>query len=314
MGWGSAWRRPVRAVLVVGSGGGIGMLLVVWFAALGAAVGQLAGAGSSSKARQADQADAVVKVNSHAGVLAESGSGVEHRSVRQFRRPRQSSFNSVFRERLEHGGRKPVAAGDGTYRTLCVRLCDGYFFPISTATTRSRFRRDEMACQSKCSSPAKLFVYPTRDGSPQTMVDLAGRAYGALPTAFAYRAKYDPGCQCRPHPWQPDAINAHQRYVSTAWQQRAKRPARRRQATSARRRSWIAARRRHTALNSAFAGTLVRPNPRNDAADVTAANRSRWKLQNRAKAMGLGASGVPAGRCGDAPGTRRNQSPLCGDQ
>src|SRR6266540_3435428 len=29
-----------------------------------------------------------------------------------------------------------------TYRTLCVRTCDGYYFPISYATNRSHFKTD----------------------------------------------------------------------------------------------------------------------------------------------------------------------------
>ena len=38
----------------------------------------------------------------------------------------------------EEGGAREVA---GTYRTMCVRLCDGYYFPISFTTTRERSRK-----------------------------------------------------------------------------------------------------------------------------------------------------------------------------
>jgi len=35
-----------------------------------------------------------------------------------------------------------------TYRTLCVRSCDGYYFPISYATGRGRFKTDAAVCAS----------------------------------------------------------------------------------------------------------------------------------------------------------------------
>ena len=35
-----------------------------------------------------------------------------------------------------------------TYRTLCVRTCDGYYFPMSYATKRSRFKTDAAVCKS----------------------------------------------------------------------------------------------------------------------------------------------------------------------
>ena len=37
-------------------------------------------------------------------------------------------------------------AGGGTYRTLCVRTCDGYYFPISFKVTRAKFNTDSIAC------------------------------------------------------------------------------------------------------------------------------------------------------------------------
>ena len=47
----------------------------------------------------------------------------------------------------------------GTYRTLCVRLCDGYYFPISFSATRDRFARDAKTCETSCGGQARLFVY-----------------------------------------------------------------------------------------------------------------------------------------------------------
>lgn len=113
--------------------------------------------------------------------------------------------------------------GRGTYRTVCVRLCDGFYFPISASTTRDRFGVDDRACRSKCGSDSRLFVYNTAGGSPDTMVDVRGRAYANLETAFRYRTAYDAACKCRAHPWEPDSIKAHKAYASKEWKRKAQR-------------------------------------------------------------------------------------------
>src|SRR6202140_1086491 len=38
----------------------------------------------------------------------------------------------------------------GTYRTVCVRTCDGAYFPISFATVPARFPDDEKTCKALC--------------------------------------------------------------------------------------------------------------------------------------------------------------------
>src|SRR6476620_9880794 len=38
----------------------------------------------------------------------------------------------------------------GTYRTVCVRTCDGAYFPISFATVPARFPDDERTCKALC--------------------------------------------------------------------------------------------------------------------------------------------------------------------
>ena len=50
----------------------------------------------------------------------------------------------------------------------------------------------------------------------EQMTDLSGRPYSALPTAFMFRASYDEGCKCRPHPWEPESLERHRRYALEA--------------------------------------------------------------------------------------------------
>jgi hypothetical protein len=86
----------------------------------------------------------------------------------------------------------------GTYRTLCVRTCDGYYFPISFSTVASQFGRDEQTCQAMCPGmDVKLFTHRNPGEDSESMVSIAGEPYASQPYAFAYRNAYDPACTCR---------------------------------------------------------------------------------------------------------------------
>ncbi len=85
----------------------------------------------------------------------------------------------------------------GTYRTLCVRTCDGYYFPISFSTVQGQFAADQQTCQSMCpGAEVNLYVYHNPGEDPSQMVSVDGQPYTALPTAFRYRTEYDPSCSC----------------------------------------------------------------------------------------------------------------------
>lgn len=86
----------------------------------------------------------------------------------------------------------------GTYRTLCVRSCDGYYFPISFAASRSQFGDDAAQCQRACGAGAELYYHPNPGSGAKDMVSLLGQPYGSLPTAFRYRESYNPSCTCQP--------------------------------------------------------------------------------------------------------------------
>ncbi|WEK49509.1 MAG: DUF2865 domain-containing protein [Candidatus Kaistia colombiensis] len=88
--------------------------------------------------------------------------------------------------------------GRGSYRTLCVRTCDGYYFPISFATRRSSFATDEQVCQQMCPG-TNVALYAHRNpgqnsGDARSTTDET--PYSALSTAFAYRTSFNPGCTC----------------------------------------------------------------------------------------------------------------------
>lgn len=106
----------------------------------------------------------------------------------------------------------PRSFGDG-YKTVCVRLCDGFYFPVSASVGRDRLETDEATCQRSCSSPAKLYYYRNRDGSPETMTDREGHPYLGLMTAFLHRVTYDPACTCKATPWSEEANAEHRVYA-----------------------------------------------------------------------------------------------------
>lgn len=103
---------------------------------------------------------------------------------------------------------------EGTFRTYCVRLCDGYFWPISFSTTDEHFERDAARCEASCGSPARLFVHPTPGGDPISMTSLSGAPYKSLKTAFRFRTTYDSQCKCKANPWEQQAKDTHRLYAA----------------------------------------------------------------------------------------------------
>jgi hypothetical protein len=112
----------------------------------------------------------------------------------------------------------------GSYRTLCVRLCDGFYFPISDGVRRERLYDDAHQCAQRCDGEARLFYYPTAGGSVETMVDLRGNRYAGMPNAFRYRKALVNGCTCKPAPWSPQEAARHQGYAAQSAQAGAQTP------------------------------------------------------------------------------------------
>ncbi len=137
-------------------------------------------------------------------------------SGRLFRSRPRSRDDDRAKQDEDWSERRGYVPARGTYRTVCVRLCDGYFFPISFATTPGRFAADEDTCHSRCRTPARLFVYPNPGGEPEQMVDVKGEPYTALKTAFLFRTTYNESCTCKPHPWEQEARDRHRLYAERA--------------------------------------------------------------------------------------------------
>jgi len=133
--------------------------------------------------------------------LARNNCGANY--TQEARRQDRGIFSSIWQD--EEGGNysnnwAPYGAplSSATYRTVCVRLCDGYYFPVSFSTLPSHFQQDENVCQSKCAAPVELYYYQNPGSTVDQSVALRTQEpYTTLKTAFRYRKELVPGCSCK---------------------------------------------------------------------------------------------------------------------
>ena len=91
-----------------------------------------------------------------------------------------------------------LGAPSGTFRTVCVRTCDGAYFPVSFATYQARFQDDEKTCKALCpATEATLFTYRNPGEDINQAVALNGQPYSSLPNAFKFRTEFNASCGCK---------------------------------------------------------------------------------------------------------------------
>lgn len=84
-----------------------------------------------------------------------------------------------------------------TYKTVCVRTCDGYYFPLTNYSGPSSFPSQDALCKRLCpATDAQLFAFSS-GGSIKQATNVAGQAYMDLPNALRYRKEFVSGCSCR---------------------------------------------------------------------------------------------------------------------
>ncbi|MEP2944203.1 MAG: DUF2865 domain-containing protein [Hyphomicrobiales bacterium] len=127
---------------------------------------------------------------------------------RRKRRAREERFRQQQRLRLQEQQRKAAPQNSKpslgrVYRTMCVRVCDGYYFPINFATVRKNFDNDRAFCEaSNPSTEMRLFFHHNPSESTEDMKDLAGRLYAELPNAFRHRREVVSNQICPRRPTQ----------------------------------------------------------------------------------------------------------------
>ncbi len=86
------------------------------------------------------------------------------------------------------------SAAQSLSQPVCVRLCDGYFFPLPTSA--SDYVSQGSACNSLCpDAPTEVFY---RNGADkiEDSVSASGKPYSALPVSLRYRTTTDETCSC----------------------------------------------------------------------------------------------------------------------
>jgi len=93
---------------------------------------------------------------------------------------------------------------DGTWRAqggseaICVRQCDGGFFPVSYSAYRGNLQDLNSLCQAECPN-AEASVYTKslwRD--VETAVSMEGESYMSLPNALKFQKQRVAACSCKP--------------------------------------------------------------------------------------------------------------------
>lgn len=97
------------------------------------------------------------------------------------------------RKRLEEEKRKPKLGGN---MPICVRTCDGFFFPVNYQGAGEGDQYEEV-CRASCPNASTELFYMRAGADLDTAVSEEGKAYTALPAAFRYRQAYDPTCSCK---------------------------------------------------------------------------------------------------------------------
>jgi len=86
----------------------------------------------------------------------------------------------------------------GGPKAVCVRTCDGGFFPVSYSARRSTLHTLSEMCAALCPN-AETRVFTYRPGaSIEEAIAADGQPYTELPNAGRFQTAFDPACTCRP--------------------------------------------------------------------------------------------------------------------
>lgn len=142
--------------------------------------------------------------------LAQNNCGAQYtaavrQATPQQQRPRnifEAIFGAPFQNDAESAPDLDVVPLDvpksSTYKTVCVRTCDGYFFPMSDYANASRFASDEIQCRRLCpAADTQLFAFHSSGEDIKSATNIAGQSYMSLPNALRYRKEVVPSCSCR---------------------------------------------------------------------------------------------------------------------
>ncbi len=115
-------------------------------------------------------------------------------------RPRAAVAQSASPRRTDDAAASRHTGAGNPARTVCVRTCDGYLFPLANLDGRTAPPEQEQACAAACPG-AETALYTVRAGEElDQAVSRTGKPYRSLAAAFAHRSKRIQNCTCSPGP------------------------------------------------------------------------------------------------------------------
>jgi hypothetical protein len=129
-------------------------------------------------------------------VYGPRGSGAAFMSATDLERAR---FDDSDKPRNGASSAKIVSVAVGTsQKRICVRMCDGYYFPLDNTGDANDRVTQEGLCRSACpDAPVKLFTVAAGAETIEKALSAEMRTYASYPMAFAYTKTRDKSCTCR---------------------------------------------------------------------------------------------------------------------
>ncbi len=99
----------------------------------------------------------------------------------------------------------------GGSQAVCVRTCDGGFFPLGVSARRGDDSLNEM-CTALCPGTQAVVFTRTPSADIRTAMGIDGKPYMDLPNALKYSKTFTPDCSCRPagKSWAEALANAEE--------------------------------------------------------------------------------------------------------
>ncbi len=109
--------------------------------------------------------------------------------------PAQQTRGAIETVPVEPKDNNTTAVASSGGKAVCVRTCDGSFFPVSYAAGYGG--GFEELCHALCpNADVSVYTYPN-SGEIEQAVSLTGARYMDSPSALKYRQSFDSSCSCR---------------------------------------------------------------------------------------------------------------------
>lgn len=86
----------------------------------------------------------------------------------------------------------------GGSMAICVRSCDGGFFPVSYSARESNLGDLEELCKALCPNAEAALYTRSQWKNLDEAVSIGGSSYADHPNAFKFQKTYDASCSCKP--------------------------------------------------------------------------------------------------------------------